>query len=81
MQSNLTLNRRIVYLPHVHTIFMCHTALGNKFNPCFRAFITQKSAEKRRCMFVIYRIKTWQEVWILNSWIDLPLKTTKILAQ
>jgi hypothetical protein len=87
MQSNLTLNRRAFYLPHVH-IFMNHTALVNKFNPCLWAFITQKSAEKRRCMFVIYRIETWQDVFveikfsqILNSWFDLPTKTTKIRVQ
>jgi hypothetical protein len=61
MQSYLTLTRRAFYLPHVH-IFTYHTALVNKFNPCLFAFITQKSAEKRRCKFVKYIIETWQ-VW------------------
>jgi malate synthase len=86
MQSNLTLNRRAFYLPHVH-IFAYHTVLVNKFNPCLLAFISQKSVEKRQYMFVIYSIETWQEVFvwikicrILNSWIDLPTKTTKIRA-
>jgi hypothetical protein len=86
MQSNLTLNCRTFYLQHIH-IFMYHTALVNKFNPCLWAIITQKSAEKRWCMFVIYRIETWQEVFvgikfsrILNLWIDLPTKTTKFSA-
>jgi hypothetical protein len=86
MQSNLTLNRRAFYLPHVH-IFTHHTVLVNKFNPCLWAFITQKLAEKHRCMYVIYRIETWQEVFvgikfrrILNLWIDLPTKTKKLGA-